>query len=187
PALNRLKRRLLPELDLFLDLQDPDAPTAMAGDAFRAALRELAESPFRTRPWFSPGPWGGHFMHGHMRLDPEQPNLAWSLEPITPESGIGSETDGARLECSFDCLMFQEYGRVLGEAARQFQTTWPIRFDYPDTISGGNLSVQCHPRPDYIRRAFGEAITQDETYYISAAQEGALVYLGLEEDADPDA
>lgn len=187
PALNRLKRRLLPELDLFIDLQDPDEPTAMAGDAFRAALRELAESPFRTRPWFSPGPWGGHFMQGHMGLDPDQPNFAWSFELITPESGIVFETDGARLECSFDCLMFQEYERVLGEAARQFQTTWPIRFDYLDTVSGGNLSVQCHPRPDYIRRAFGEAITQDETYYISAAQEGALVYLGLEEDADPDA
>jgi mannose-6-phosphate isomerase class I len=164
----------------------PRAPTAMGGDAFRAALRELAESPFRPRPWFYPGPWGGQFMQDHMGLDPEQPNFAWSFELITPENGVVLETDGARLECSFDCLMFQEHERVLGEAARQFKYEWPLRLDYLDTISGGNLSVQCHPRPDYIRRQFGETFTQDETYYISAAQEGAVVYLGLEEDADPD-
>lgn len=186
PALNRLKQRLLPELDLFLDLQSPDEPAAMEGEAFRAALRELAETPFRPRPWFFPGPWGGQFMQDHMGLDPEQPNFAWSFELITPENGIVLEQGGARLECSFDCLMFQEYERVLGEAARQFKTQWPLRLDYLDTISGGNLSVQCHPRPDFIRREFGETFTQDETYYISAAQEGALVYLGLEEDADPD-
>jgi mannose-6-phosphate isomerase class I len=187
PALNRLKRRLLPELDLFLDLQNPDAPTVMEGEPFRAALRELAETPFRPRPWFYPGPWGGQFMQDHMGLDPEQPNFAWSFELITPENGIVLETDDARLECSFDCLMFQEYRRVLGEAARQFKYEWPLRLDYLDTVSGGNLSVQCHPRPDFIRREFGETFTQDETYYISAAQEDAVVYLGLEEDADPDA
>lgn len=187
PVLNRHKRRLLPDLDLFLDAQDPARPTAMDGDAFRAALRELSESPFRPRPWFFPGPWGGKFMQGHMGLDPEQPNFAWSFELITPENGITLEAGGERLECSFDCLMFQEHRRVLGEAARQFRYEWPLRLDYLDTISGGNLSVQCHPRPDYIRRAFGEAFTQDETYYISAAQEGARVYLGLHDDADPDA
>jgi mannose-6-phosphate isomerase class I len=187
PALNRLKRRLLPELDLFLDAQDPARPTAMDGEVFRAALRELAETPFRPRPWFFPGPWGGKFMQGHMGLDPEEPNFAWSFELITPENGITLEKAGTRLECSFDCLLFQEHARVLGQAARQFKYEWPLRLDYLDTISGRNLSVQCHPRPDYIRRRFGETFTQDETYYISAAQEDAVVYLGLHDDADPDA
>ncbi len=187
PALNRHKRRLLPDLDLFLDLQDAAAPTAMTGDDFRAALRELAETPFRPRPWFYPGPWGGQFMQDHMGLDPEQPNFAWSFELITPENGIVLEADGARLECSFDCLMFRENRRVLGEAAQQFKYEWPLRLDYLDTISGGNLSVQCHPRPDFIRRQFGETFTQDETYYISAAQEDAVVYLGMHEGADSDA
>ncbi|MEM1041666.1 MAG: class I mannose-6-phosphate isomerase [Bacteroidota bacterium] len=187
PALNRHKRRLLPDLDLFLDLQDAAAPAAMPGDPFRAALRELSETPFRPRPWFYPGPWGGQFMQDHMGLDPEQPNFAWSFELITPENGIVLETDGTRLECSFDCLMFQEYRRVLGEAAQQFRYEWPLRLDYLDTVSGGNLSVQCHPRPDFIRHQFGETFTQDETYYISAAQEDAVVYLGMHEGAAPGA
>jgi mannose-6-phosphate isomerase class I len=188
PALNRHKRRVLPELDLFLDLQDPERPTSLEGVAFRAGLAELAASPFRPRPWFSPGPWGGQFMRGHMGLDPDAPNFAWSFELITPENGIVVEHGGERLELSFDWLMAAHHREVLGaEAARQFRYEWPLRFDYLDTVSGGNLSVQCHPRPDYIRRQFGETFTQDETYYISVAQEDAVVYLGMNEDADPDA
>jgi mannose-6-phosphate isomerase class I len=186
PALNRQKRRLLPDLDLFIDLQDPASPTAAEGTDFRAALSELAATPFRARPWFFPGPWGGQFMQDHMGLDPDEPNFAWSFELITPENGVVLEKDGTRLECAFDWLMFQEHERVLGEGASQFKYEWPIRFDYLDTISGGNLSIQCHPRPDYIRRQFGETFTQDETYYISAAKEGAVCYLGLVDAADTD-
>jgi mannose-6-phosphate isomerase class I len=185
PALNRVKRRALPEVGLFIDVDDVAKPRFIAGDAFRSAMRELAESPFRPRPWFFPGPWGGKFMQGHMGLSPDEPNFAWSFELIAPENGIVLEKDGECLECSFDCLMYLENTRVLGEeAARQFMFEWPIRFDYLDTIDGGNLSVQCHPRPDYIRQTFGETFTQDETYYISVAKSDARVYLGLKESCD---
>ena len=186
PALNRLKRTLLPSLDLFIDLQDSEAPSFIEGEAFRKALLEISETPFRIRPWFYPGPWGGKFMQGHMGLDPEAPNFAWSFEMIVPENGIIMERDGTALECSFDCIMFLYNNRVLGkEASRQFKYEWPIRFDYLDTIDGGNLSVQVHPRPDYIRKNFGETYTQDETYYIVAAKPDSNVYIGLTEDCEP--
>ncbi len=187
PALNRLKKRLLPDLDLFVDLQNPKKPTAISGRDFRSALRELSETPFRVRPWFSPGPWGGKFMQGQMGLDPKQPNFAWSFEIIVPENGIILEQDGRKLECSFDCLLYQENRRILGlNAAKQFKDEWPIRLDYLDTIDGGNLSVQVHPRPDYIRQNFGETYTQDESYYIVVAKPGARVYIGLTESCDPE-
>jgi mannose-6-phosphate isomerase class I len=186
PALNRLKRRLLPEIDLFLDGRNDEEPSSMEGEQFRSALHEIAASPFRVRPWFFPGPWGGQYMKGHMGLDPEQPNYAWSFELIVPENGITLEKDGTKLECSFDCLMFQEHLSVLGqEAGRQFKYEWPIRLDYLDTIDGGNLSTQAHPRPDYVRVQFGETFTQDETYYIVNAKPGARVFIGLTEQCDP--
>jgi mannose-6-phosphate isomerase class I len=186
PTLTRLKRRLLPEIDLFLDGQDTGMPSSMEGEDFRSALREIAASPFRVRPWFFPGPWGGQYMKGHMGLDRSQPNFAWSFEIIVPENGITLEKEGKKLEFSFDCLMFQEHRRVLGqEAGRQFKHEWPIRLDYLDTIDGGNLSAQVHPRANYIRKEFGETFTQDETYYIVNAKPRARVFIGLTDECDP--
>jgi len=185
PAFSRLKRSLLPRLDIFIDGQDEDDPSWMTGGGFCAALEEISRSPFRVRPWFYPGPWGGQFMKGHMNLDPGKPNYAWSFEMIVPENGIVFRSGSRFLECSFDFLMFAHNRSLLGpRAAAQFIHEWPIRFDYLDTIDGGNLSVQVHPRPDYIKKEFGETYTQDECYYIVNAQPGARVYLGLQEHAD---
>ncbi len=185
PAQNRQKQRNLPEIDLLIDLQIPKNPTSIRGSAFRRALHMISEVPFRVRPWFYPGPWGGKYMQGHMGLDPAQPNFAWSFELIVPENGIVLASSGVRLEFSFDFLMFQENHRILGNtAAQRFQYEWPIRLDYLDTIDGGNLSTQIHPRPNYIRKHFGETYTQDETYYIANTKPEARVYVGLTEDCD---
>ncbi|RJP72141.1 MAG: hypothetical protein C4539_03955 [Ignavibacteriales bacterium] len=187
PALNRLKKQLLPYLDLFIDLQNPAEPTSINGNSFREALKEISSTPFRLRPWFFPGPWGGKFMQGHMGLDPDAPNYAWSFEMIVPENGVIIEKEDETLEFSFDCLMYRENKNVLGnDASQQFKYEWPIRFDYLDTIDGGNLSVQVHPRPNYIRKEFGETFTQDETYYICASKPDSKVYIGLTEDCNPE-
>jgi len=187
PALNRQKQKLLPFIDLFIDAQNIEKPTGMIGNEFRYTLNQISETPFRVRPWFYPGPWGGKFIQGHMGLDPAQPNFAWSFELIVPENGIILEKENQRLEFSFDLLMYQETERIMGtEASRQFKYEWPIRFDYLDTVDGGNLSTQVHPRPDYMRKEFGETYTQDETYYIVAAKPDAKVYLGLTEDCEPE-
>ncbi|NWF89275.1 MAG: class I mannose-6-phosphate isomerase [Ignavibacteriaceae bacterium] len=186
PVQNRLKRQVLQHIDKFIDLQNPEEPTFIDGAEFRNALAEISTTPFRLRPWFFPGPWGGKFMQGHMGLDPEAPNFAWSFEMIVPENGIIIEKNNLFLEFSFDCLMYLCNKNVIGEsAANQFKYEWPIRFDYLDTIDGGNLSVQVHPRPNYIRKNFGETFTQDETYYICASKPDAKVYIGLTENCDP--
>jgi hypothetical protein len=183
PALNRQKKALLSSCDVFIDGRSVENPAWMTGEDFRAAMHELSGSPFRPRPWFMPGPWGGKFMMGHMGLDGSLPNAAWSYELIVPENGIVLERDGRRLECTFDSVMFLEHRRVLGAAADHFRHEWPIRLDYLDTVDGGNLSTQVHPRPDYIRGNFGETFTQDEAYYITIAKPDARVYLGLSENA----
>ena len=187
PALNRQKRRLLPDIDLLIDFQKPENPVIISGADFRSNLSELARSAFRVRPWFYPGPWGGKYMQGHFGVHREKVNLSTSFEIIVPENGIVLENEGKRLEFSFDFLMFQENEKVLGrQAARQFRYEWPIRLDYLDTIDGGNLSIQVHPRPNFIREKFGETYTQDESYYILNAKPGARVYIGLTDDCDPE-
>ena len=67
----------------------------------------------------------------------------------------------------------------------RFGAEFPIRFDFLDTIGGQNLSLQVHPLTEYIRSHYGMTYTQDESYYILDAAEGAVVYLGLKDGIDP--
>lgn len=186
PPLRAHQAGLLPGLDLIVDSQRPEEPAVMTGDDLRAGLSAAAGSVFRVRPWFEPGPWGGQWMKRNFPgFPPEIPNLAWSFELIAPENGLAFESGGRLLEVSFDFLMFQERQAVLGGFAGRFGCEFPIRFDYLDTFEGGNLSVQCHPRPEYAWQNFGERFTQDESYYITDCAPGSGVFLGFEQGVDP--
>jgi mannose-6-phosphate isomerase class I len=68
-----------------------------------------------------------------------------------------------------------------------FGTSFPIRFDYLDTYGGGNLSVHCHPREDYMKAVFGWPYAQHESYYMMVGGAERRVFLGLREDVDLDA
>jgi len=179
------KKRLLDRIDLFVDAQRPEIPVGLDGRTWRWALRAMGQRPFRTRPWFLPGPWGGQWLKRRLPFDTSDvPNYAWSYELIAPENGLLLESDGILLECSFDWLMIGASEKVLGEGHEVFGDFFPIRFDYLDTYDGGNLSIQCHPRLTYAREHFGERWTQDEAYYIVDCQPDASVYLGLQPSAD---
>jgi mannose-6-phosphate isomerase class I len=181
PLQDRHKQALLPRIDRYLDLSNPEEPRSLSGDALRATLFALAGRPFRTRPTFLPGPWGGQWLRRELGIQTDAPNLAWSYELITPEAGILLDS----LEVGFEMLMAEQSERVLGpEIAARFGRSFPIRFDYLDTLDGGNLSIQCHPRDDYMERVFGLPYTQLETYYVMRTTPGAKVFLGLKDGAD---
>jgi len=184
PVLDRHKQALVGRVDRYFDLTDVETPRSLDGDSLRRSLDELAGRPFRTRPTFLPGPWGGQWLRRTLGIDTDAPNLAWSYELITSESGIvlGSSEP---VEVGFELLMALHAERILGpEVAKRFGLAFPIRFDYLDTLEGGDLSIQCHPSERYMRETFGLPYTQDETYYVMATSPGASIYLGLRDDAD---
>jgi len=187
PVLNKHKSQLLPHINIIIDGQRIEDITWMEGEAFRNTLQQIVQQPFRARPWFEPGVWGGDWLKKHIpQLRQDEINYAWSFELITPENGIVIEGANYLLEVSFDFLLYQDNKKLLGKAARRFGTEFPIRFDFLDTFNGGNLSVQCHPRPAYAKEHFGENFTQDETYYILDCKPGASVYLGFQDSIHPE-
>jgi mannose-6-phosphate isomerase class I len=185
-ACDRLKKKLAHRWDFVLDTNNRDQPKMTEGSAILEGLRQCAQRPFSVVPFFDPGPWGGQWMKKICDLDPTVENYAWCFNCVPEENSLLLRIDNTVFELPSVDLVFFEPQRLLGEAVfERFGDEFPIRFDYLDTMGGGNLSLQVHPLTEYIREQFGIHYTQDESYYLMDAKEGAVVYLGLCEGADP--
>jgi mannose-6-phosphate isomerase class I len=185
-AADRLKRQLLPRFDFLLDTNDPSSPKLISGESLRRGLALTARRPFRVVPYFDPGPWGGHWMEEVCDLPRDTPNHAWCFDCVPEENSLLLGFGNKRVEIPAIDLVFSHPRELLGDAVHgRFGAEFPIRFDFLDTMGGGNLSLQVHPLTEYIQDKFGMHFTQDESYYLLDAGEDATVYLGLKDDIDP--
>ncbi len=184
-AADREKQRLLKDISWLLDTNDVRVPKLISGRQLWEGLRAAARRPFRVVPFFDPGPWGGHWMEEVCDLPRDVPNHAWCFDCVPEENSLLLGFGDRRIEIPAIDLVFAYPVELLGnEVYQRFGAEFPIRFDFLDTMGGGNLSLQVHPLTSYIREHFGMDYTQDESYYMLDAGKDACVYLGVQDGVD---
>jgi mannose-6-phosphate isomerase class I len=186
-AADGLKKTLIPRVDFFLDTNG-HIPKLVTGDCVREGLKKAARRPFRVVPYFDPGPWGGHWMEKVCDLPNDAPNHAWCFDCVPEENSLLLGFGDVQIELPAIDLTFFQPKELLGDSVfSMFGAEFPIRFDFLDTMGGRNLSLQVHPRTQYIREQFAMNYTQDESYYLLDAGDDGSVYLGLRTGIDRDA
>jgi len=182
---DRWKRPLIGKWDFVLDTNNPGEPKLAEGDAVRRGLRHALTRPFRVVPFFDPAPWGGQWMREKCNLDSNAPNYGWCFDCVPEENSLLLGFGDIRFEIPSINLVFAHPQSLLGETVHaRFGDEFPIRFDFLDTMGGGNLSFQVHPLTEYIQQHFGMHYTQDESYYMLDTGPDASVYLGFRDGID---
>lgn len=187
-VLDRHKTALMDRWDFVIDTNKPGEPKMVKGALLNQGMKMASRQPFRVVPFFDPGPWGGQWLKEVADLDRSAVNYAWGFDCVPEENSLLLQFGNVTFESPSLNVVLRYPKPLLGEKVySRFGAEFPIRFDFLDTMEGGNLSLQVHPTTQYIKEHFGMEYTQDESYYMLEAKENACVYLGLKEDVDPKA
>ena len=177
---DRQKSKMFSNVDFLLDTNSKDDPKMITGEDYRYGLSQVVKTPFRVVPYFDISLWGGQWMKERFGLNPELDNYGWAFDGIPEENSLYLRYGEVRVEVPSLNVVHQFPDELLGPKVRsRFGKEFPIRFDFLDTMGGGNLSLQVHPLTEYIQDKFGMHYTQDESYYILDAKDDATVYLGV--------
>ncbi len=182
---DRCRHEIYKQTDFFIDMTDVLSPAMLTGPTLRGAVCKVVRQPFRVVPFFDPGPWGGQWMRRQFDLPDGPRNYAWGFDCVPEENSVLLGFGDRCFQLPAIILVHEEPDALLGETiVTRFGAEFPIRFDFLDTVEGGNLSLQVHPSETYIRHHFGMPYTQDESYYMLHSEPGASMFLGVREDVD---
>lgn len=182
---DKYKETLFEKIDYWLDTHQSTYPKMIDKETFFDGIERTVQTPFRVVPFFDPAPWGGQWMKDVCDLDANCENYGWCFDCVPEENSLFFNVNGNLFELPSVNLVLLKTRELLGEPVEaRFGKDFPIRFDFLDTMGGGNLSLQVHPTTQFIREHFGMYYTQDESYYMVDAEEDAVVYLGLKTGID---
>lgn len=171
------------KMDWYLTADRDKDITMIGHDQLRTLLSRLVKRPFRCRPFYAEGVWGGYYLLKARNLPKDQfKNIAWSVDMNGMDNSLIIQlTEKNRIELPFLAFLEEFPEQIMGrELTRQFGRYFPIRFSYDDTFhSAGNMSIQCHPGDEFCIDHFNETMRQDEGYYVVVTGVGAKTYLGF--------
>ena len=183
------RKKLMNEnlIDFYVDGNNDEEYKMLPLQKFKDLLDTLVQYPFRCKPVYLEGIWGGEYIRKVRNLPMNiAKNIAWIFEFIPMEVSIVVEIGDYNFELPFATFMCNKGKHILGEKAyEKFGGYFPIRFNYDDTYhSDGNMSIQVHPKGEFTRKHYNEKGSQDEAYYVVATGHGAKTYVGFNNDAD---
>ena len=171
------------QLDYYITADVPEEMQLVSFADLLTLFDELCERPFRCRPVYLEGVWGGFYFTRLRHLPGKMRNCAWIFDMIPMEVSIVAKLGDNEFEAPFFTFIQAMGEKLLGrQAMEQFGGYFPIRFNYDDTYhSNGNMSVQCHPDEAYVVKNHDELGRQDESYYVCVTAQGAKTFLGFNE------
>jgi Phosphomannose isomerase len=182
---DRYKAKRFHRFQYIIDTTTAGLPKMISGHAFEEGLKQAVTQPFRVVPFFDPSVWGGQWMKKTFGLDGSVENYGWCFDCVPEENSLLLEVGDVVIEIPSIDLVLKHSVELLGSKVySRFGAEFPIRFDFLDTYDGQNLSLQVHPITQFAKETFGIQYTQDESYYILDAKEGASVFLGFKSGAD---
>jgi mannose-6-phosphate isomerase class I len=172
------------DLTFYIDGNAPNCLKLLPMGAFKNVLSTLTCYPFRCKPVYLEGVWGGFFIKKLRGLPEDMRNCAWVFDLIPNEVSVLVKVGQHTLEVPYPTFFRAMAEELMGtESVRRFGSVFPIRFNYDDTFAGnGNMSVQVHPPAEYTKTNFNEPVQQDESYYVVKTG-GSRTYLGFKDDA----
>ena len=172
-------------IQFWIDSNCRTEPKMLSNAQVCQGLQRTVHSPFRVVPFFDPAPWGGQWMKEVCDLPREEVNYGWCFDCVPEENSLYLEANGVLFELPSQDVVLAHTRELLGQKVwHRFGKSFPIRFDFLDTMQGGNLSLQVHPTNEFAQKEFGIPYTQDESYYLLDTGDDAVVYLGLKEGVD---
>lgn len=183
----RLRKELLEEnaITFYILGSRKDHLQMLSKDSLQGVLDTLVQYPFRAKPVYLEGIWGGEYIRKIRQIPKDiSPNIAWIFEFIPMEVSIEVEINGGIADIPFYTFVQKKGLEMMGQRCmEEFEGYFPIRFNYDDTWhSDGNMSVQVHPDEDFIIDHYNEFGRQDEAYYVIACGHGAKTYAGWKGD-----
>ena len=172
--------------DWYVLDNDPQNLQLMPFGTFSDICAQLVKYPFRAKPCYIEGVWGGSYMKKLRKLPDEMRNAAWVFDFIPMEVSVVVEAGDEKLDINYCSFVHKEGVNLMGEdCVKKFEGYFPIRFNWDDSYhSTGNMSIQCHSGGEYNVKNYNEFGRQDESYYVVVTGHDAKTFIGFRDDAD---
>ena len=184
----QLRKQLFAEgaLDWYVLDNDQAKLQMMPFASFADICAQLVKYPFRAKPCYLEGVWGGSYMKKQRKLPEKMRNAAWVFDFIPMEVSVLVEAGEELLDINYCSFVHKEGVNLMGaDCVRKYKGYFPIRFNWDDSYhSTGNMSIQCHSGGKFNVENYNEFGRQDESYYVVITGHEAKTFIGFRDDAD---